>query len=91
MKHTKGKLEVDGMFIQDEEGWCIADLTGSSKDDEEVEDNARRLVACWNALEGVPTDWLENSVAGDSKTILQMALQWIDADRVDELLTKEKP
>lgn len=32
---------------------------------------ARRLVACWNALDGVPTEWLESYTAGGVSNLLQ--------------------
>lgn len=39
-----------------------AEFTGLfSSDIEEAEANARRLVACWNACEGISTDNLENN------------------------------
>lgn len=34
-------------------------------------EKTRRMVACWRALDGVPTEWLENYVAGGAENILQ--------------------
>jgi hypothetical protein len=59
MSHTEGKLSVcseDGTLIRQANGDAIADTLWSSGFDEA---NARRLVACWNALLPVPTEWLE--------------------------------
>lgn len=81
MSHTQGKVKV-GLFgletpdwdrrtIFDEQDNFFADTETSTKTYEEECANARRLVACWNALEGVPTEWLENYIAGGAKNLLQ--------------------
>ena len=46
----------------------------------------RRLVACWRALEGVPTDWIENYVDRGIKNIIQ---DHTDLIRKEEELTEE--
>jgi|GEM_PF-4942883 len=58
--HTEGKLRQDANLISDENGFFIASTYGEgiAKDKE----NARRLVACWNACDGLPTDILESMV-----------------------------
>ncbi len=38
---------------------------------DESRENARRIVACVNALEGVPTDWLESFKIGNVSNVLQ--------------------
>lgn len=38
---------------------------------EDAKANARRIVACVNALEGVPTEWLESYTAGNVENVLQ--------------------
>ena len=68
-KHTPEKLEVffDGMSHLIKEatptGYNIARTHfGVEKDGIECEPgNARRLVACWNACDGIPTDDIEGS------------------------------
>ncbi len=69
MSHYKGTLTAEGDCVCDSSGNPLWDYHGKSK--EENEANARRLAACWNALEGVPTEWLENYVANGAKNILQ--------------------
>lgn len=63
-EYTKGKLIVRGGFsIYSEDGKTpVADtcLTNSVPDNDEA--NARRLVAAWNACDGVSTDNLENNL-----------------------------
>jgi hypothetical protein len=59
--HTNGKLFVecqssDMIEIQTETGRSIA-FVG---DDDDRVDNARRLVAAWNACEGISTEELED-------------------------------
>lgn len=62
-KHTQGRLIVRcGYSIYADEGKTpVADtcLTASVPDNDEA--NARRLVACWNACEGISTEALERS------------------------------
>ncbi|SCX92842.1 hypothetical protein SAMN05216420_101360 [Nitrosospira sp. Nl5] len=81
MSHTEGKLEVgDGsehqsvttIYANDALGNAIADCYrphSLSMTHEEMKANARHLVACWNACEGIPTAKLE--LDGD-------VLIWID-------------
>lgn len=66
-KHTQGRLVVRGGFsiYADEGKTPVADtcLTASVPDNDEA--NARRLVACWNACQGVPTEVLEGGLVAD--------------------------
>ncbi len=59
--HTPGRLKVRGGFsiYADDGKTHVADtcLTNSVPDNDEA--NARRLVACWNACEGLSTEALE--------------------------------
>jgi len=79
MTHTKGKVAVDSretLMIRDDAGGLIAILThlkgpcglGGRRNDQEVEDNARRLAALWNAAEelGLTTEAIEKGVIQDS-------------------------
>lgn len=76
--HTQGKLThkrlgviVGGPFVEFARGSGqkqLAIVCGVD-DGSEIEDNARRLVACWNACEGVPTDALEQ-IEGFGKAAL---------------------
>lgn len=62
MSHTKGLLKVfekDPTFIRTSEGRKHVGSTSSMGESETDEDNARRLVACWNACVGIETDVLE--------------------------------
>src|SRR5687768_5968368 len=69
MSHTEGKLVANGNVISIENDGVVCYIdTGDFHGDR---DNARRLVACWNALDGVPTEWLENYVAGGVENLLQ--------------------
>ena len=59
-QHTPGRLVVRGGYsIYTTDGTPVADtcLTASIPDNDEA--NARRLVACWNACEGIDTEYLE--------------------------------
>ena len=55
MSHTQGKLKAQDSRIY------FAGLAGGFdiRDCPAPEDNARRLVACWNALTGIETEYLE--------------------------------
>lgn len=48
------------------DGYFTAEVMGPDK-----EANARRIVACVNALEGVPPEWLEAFRTGNVKNVLQ--------------------
>ena len=58
--HTQGELHTggDGTIIYDREGWPVANATvyHARLEPKASQDNARRLVACWNACEGISTD-----------------------------------
>lgn len=69
MDHTQGKLAANRDWIGREVGGIVAIIGGF--DGVTNEANARRLVACWNALEGVPTEWLENYVSKDVINVIQ--------------------
>jgi len=75
MGHTEGKVEYQERsdaythIIRGEGYKMIACTPQGSSGTEEAD--ARRLVACWNALDGVPTEWLENYVAGGAENLLQ--------------------
>ena len=47
--------------------------------------NARRIVACWNACEGVDTEWLEQC-GGDESTRMFSLPHWVK--HADELRTQ---
>lgn len=62
MSHTEGKLNADGALIKNENGEMVAATTMIASDEGSPsahEENARRLVACWNACEGLATEALE--------------------------------
>jgi len=78
-QHTQGRLELD-------EGYRRIAKADDGRDiflvheHGNAEANARRLVACWNACEGLPTAWIE----GGAADILEHAKS-LNAQR-DELL-----
>lgn len=57
MTHTQGRLIAKGDLVCDSSGNGLWDY--HEKSQEENEANARRLVACWNACEGIETESLE--------------------------------
>ena len=60
-QHTPGRLKVQHPHAG-ERGWEIALEPGLEQVCQDVtEANARRLVACWNACEGISTDELETT------------------------------
>lgn len=64
-QHTPGKLRIDeygGIVTPDGEKLELTGVSmpcGHVPKDAECHANARRLVACWNACEGIETDELE--------------------------------
>lgn len=86
MSHTEGKLNADGALIKNENGEMVAATTMIASDEGSPsahEENARRLVACWNACDGIPIEQLE----WDQPTFVKMLLerQMLKKER-DELL-----
>ncbi len=77
-EHTRGKLRVAGdtprgVGIQaetDSHGFsdiiAIAVAPHLNDIDHRTRDDARRLVACWNALEGISTEDIENGNLADA-------------------------
>ena len=62
-KHTQGRLAADGPVVLFSDNAGGFDISACPY----PEVNARRLVACWNACEGLPTKVLEHaSETGDS-------------------------
>ncbi len=67
-EHTKGKLKLDtwggclDIVTDDAKEIFIAkvEVTSVATSTETREANARRLVACWNALDGISTEDLES-------------------------------
>jgi len=69
--HTPGPLQVHGshLYTADPERAMLAQVfnPGSSASDYPLVANARRLVACWNACDGVTTELLESNPAPFSR------------------------
>jgi len=65
MSHTKGELTAKGDLVCDSSGNSLWDY--HEKSPEENEANARRLVACWNAMDGIedPEMWVAQMVYMD--------------------------
>ena len=77
-QHTQGRLMVKGgysLYAGDDTPVADTCLTNSMPANDEA--NARRLAACWNACDGVPTQALENSdvLAGLSQRIAHLTIQ----------------
>lgn len=95
MSHTQGKLSVDAhKNIVAEGGGLVAFPGIAAGFDQEA--NARRLVACWNACEGISTEELESersSSTGWARTASKLlkatterdALRAVNAELVDAL------
>ncbi len=69
-QHTPGKLEQHGVWIFTDvaDSAAIAKLEYGGVDSPgfaAAKANARRFVAAWNAVEGVPTEWLEAQFDSD--------------------------
>ena len=70
MEHTKGKLHRHGLVIDIRKNdgdhtilaWLNETATAYLPVYETQAANARRLVACWNACEGIKTEDLERGV-----------------------------
>lgn len=59
--HAQGPLTADArLYLRDKHDNIIARLAGTTGKYESEEMNARRLVACWNACEGITTERLED-------------------------------
>lgn len=64
MSHTKEPWHVDAraaMRVVSENDVTVCSTSGSDLNRDEWEANARRIVACVNALQGVPTEELEQA------------------------------
>lgn len=57
--HTKGKLTTQGVHIFDEDNRQVCTVIGDFSDYEKSKNTSRRLVACWNACDGIDTTSLE--------------------------------
>lgn len=58
--HTQGLLtRGSNLNISDENGHVVARLSSTLGKYEPEAENARRMVACWNAFEGIPTENIE--------------------------------
>lgn len=95
MNHTKGKLKADGSLIKNQNGKMVAGTTmiaDTEGGQSSHEANARRLVACWNALDGVPTEWLEKYADAGLKNIVQQNTDLIrkEEELIEKLITTEE-
>ena len=58
--HTQGRLtRGSNLNITDENGGVVARLASTLGKYEPEAENARRMVACWNAFEGIPVENIE--------------------------------
>ena len=99
MEHTTGKLTFRGFSIYAADGKTpVADTCLNASVAQHDVANARRLVACWNACDGVSVEWLEAQADPASEELfgktapldkrLQAAMQDAEAAKAqrDELL-----
>jgi len=91
--HTEGKLTIspDLRWIIGADGNRVASTGGAlTRSLEQNEANARRLVACWNACDGLPQDALDGgwTASGLSKFAhgLEISLERMAKER-DELVS----
>ena len=72
-KHAEGPLHVGGgddATLYDKFGQRVANafegVMATHRSDAQCQANARRIAACWNACEGLSTESLERTDAGDT-------------------------
>lgn len=88
MSHTQGKVTAGGdrgtMLQAEPRGMLayvsVAQAMGLTLD--EAQANARRVAACWNAFDGMPTEMIENLPGGNVTGLL---------DHARQLLTNQEP
>ena len=80
-QHTAGRLAVSEppspaspLYLLVSDAGVVAQVEGLFRSDQKAA-NARRLVACWNACEGIPTEQVEAGVVGEMVTALRDCLQ----------------
>lgn len=65
-KHTQSQLHTggDGTVLYAEDGFAVANAAvfQGRQEPGESKENARRLVACWNACDGISTENLEDNL-----------------------------
>lgn len=85
-EHTQGPLHVggDGTIIYDKAGWGVASATvfHGRQEPGTAQANARRIVACVNALQHVSTEQLETG------ELLHVSQRMVDAERQRDLLAE---
>ncbi len=79
VEHTKGRLRVvkfgkctfiDTEDTEESNGLRVADCDGDDLISPAIaRANARRLVAAWNFVEGLPTDWIEAHTGAQVATV----------------------
>ena len=91
--HTPGRLavthnnwETSTIYSNGKEVARVHIDSEASDDDEQHRDNARRLVACWNACEGIPTDMLEAMPFGPAALVPMYARLEAQRDELREAL-----
>ncbi len=63
MSHTEGRLSVHGVVVFDESGKIVCKMDCDLSGFFDAKENARRLVACWNACDGIETEDLESAMS----------------------------
>lgn len=84
IEHTQGPLHIggDGTIIYDKDGWGVANATvfHGRQEPGTAAANARRIVACVNALQHVSTEQLETG------ELLSVSQRMVDAERQRDAL-----
>ena len=83
-EHTKGRLREVCNDLVGEDGKDVAKIAYISNA------NARRLVACWNACEGVSTESLESAIPGASILDTQFAESKLERGRAELMAVCER-
>lgn len=80
-EHTLTILERRGLtiFAEGRTALSVAIVTQHQPDAHEI---ARRLTACWNALDGIPTDQL-STLLGEVRRCLRGAVEYMESHRTE--------
>lgn len=90
MSHTTKQLRAEDCYIYEVAGDYVASTESAFKEEEEEQAIARRLVACWNACQGIETESLESGLQRETKPIAFLALRNMDLFDKTKILEKER-
>jgi hypothetical protein len=89
-RHTRGKIDAlaDCGLVSEESGYLVGATIQSGRFSGSRDyENARRLAACWNAFDGIPTDDIELMAESDS---LKLAPNKMHNERAELLAALQK-